>query len=573
MGRKAAFGLIKRRAGTNHRSVADNMPSQPHSFFRAPSLYLLVGMVVGFCLARQVDAPFALTLAMAAALACISWKIAPSRPLVWSFCFLLAATLSAWNYAGWRLPEPPGQTVIDRPVREAWLHFEVTQVLQARTSYGSASGLARIVEAGQTSRLSRGDRVYFQLKLPQTGDFELLRGSEIQARGLIDAIDADRARPNSFAAYLVGSGIYHRFTRGDFLAQVKAPSPFETFCQRMNQHFEAFLRLGAPPDGELEGIYVAMLLGQKAALTDEQGARFRASGTMHFFAISGLHIGVIATVLAQFLLLLRVPRKLSPFIGLPLLYLYVEITGAPPSAVRAFLMALFFWLGFAFCRQRSALAALSASAVFVLIVAPGQLWSLGFQLSYTVVLSILLFGLPLYQFASERLTPFAYLPKADWSIWQRIYAPAQDAFLLVFSVSFSAWLASAPLSAAFFGYFSPSAILLNVLLVNLVAVAIITGVISLASALIGLTFLATFINHAAWLTIEVMDQLVRASTEIPLSVLKTPNFGALAAYSTLFLYFALLLLRQQKALSLGQSNVLFILPPAIILAGLLSAWL
>ena len=130
---------------------------------------------------------------------------------------------------------------------------------------------------------------------------------------------------------------------------------------------------------------------------------------MHFFAISGLHIGVIATAIAQFLLLIRIPRKVSPFIGLPLLFLYVQITGASPSAVRAFLMALFFWASFAFVRQRSPLAALAASAVFVLIFQPAQLWSIGFQLSYTVVLSILLFGLPLYETASEKLAPFRYL--------------------------------------------------------------------------------------------------------------------------------------------------------------------
>lgn len=552
-----------------NRVAPSDMASHAHSSTRAPSLYLLIGVIVGYCIAGEAAAPIGTTLGIAFILCWVSSKSAPANGPVWLVCFLAAAILSAWSYASWRLPRPPSPTEIYLPIREASLHFEVTQVMQARTLYGSATGLGRVLEASSTSRLVRGDRIYFRLKLPENEHFNLLRGSEIQAVGLIDTIDST-TEGNSFDTYLTDTGVYHRFTRVDSFEQVNPPSRFEYFCQRMNKRFESYLRLGAPQSDDLERIYIAMLLGQKAVLTSEQSERFRASGTMHFFAISGLHIGVIATVLAQFLLIMRVPRKVSPFIGLPLLYLYVEITGASPSAVRAFLMALFFWLSFALCRQRSPLAALAASAVFVLIIAPEQLWGLGFQLSYTVVLSILLFGLPLYERCSERLAPFTHLPKADWTLEQRLYARTQDALLLLFSVSFSAWLASAPLSAAFFGYFSPSAILLNILLVNLVAVAIITGIISLSLALVGLQSIAEFINHAAWLTIEVMDRLVSTSTQIPLSVVTTSDFNKGLAYTTLTIYFATLLFLLRKDDALSGSTLFFAAPPTIILVGLLS---
>ncbi|NBB80246.1 MAG: hypothetical protein GVY36_12525 [Verrucomicrobia bacterium] len=544
------------------------MVSQKQSSPRAPALSLLVSVIIGFCISRAAEAPAWITLGSALVLGVFSAKIALTRPHLWLFCFFAAATLSAWTYASWRLPSPPGHKEIDLPVREATLHFEVTQVMQARTAYGGASGLGRVLQADATSRLAEGDRIYFRLKLPGAEPTELLRGSTIRAVGLIKAIQPDTQR-NTFDTYLIDTGVYHRFTRGRQFEQTKAPSHFEAFCQRMNKRFESYLRLGSPGSGDLPRIYVAMLLGQKAALTPEQNERFRTSGTMHFFAISGLHIGVIATVLAQFLLLMRVPRKISPFIGLPLLYLYVEITGASPSAVRAFLMALFFWLSFALCRQRSPLAALAASAVFVLIIAPGQLWSLGFQLSYTVVLSILLFGLPLYEQASQRLAPFTLLPESNWSLWHRFYASSQDAVFLLFSISFSAWLASAPLSAAFFGYFSPLAIILNILLVNLVAVAIITGVISLALALVGLPFLAEFINHAAWLTIAVMDRLVTASTGMPMHVISTPDFHKGTAYTVLTIYFILLALIQRNRDRLNQNVLILAAPPAVIIIGLL----
>ncbi|TVP75875.1 MAG: hypothetical protein EA353_13020 [Puniceicoccaceae bacterium] len=535
---------------------------------RAPALYLLIAIILGYCTAKLVAAPVFPAIGLAIGFCLASLLTAHKKSLLWLLCFTLAATLGAWSYATLRLPERPDADRANLPIREASILFKVDRVMQARTAYGSASGLGRVVEADRMSRLAPNDLIYFRGRLPDSGEFDLQRGSQLQATGLLQVILPD-SESSSFDIYLHDIGAYYRFTRIQSFESVSEPGRFAQFSQNMNQRFQYFLRLGAPEGRELDRVYIAMLLGHKAELTREQRDRFRTSGTMHFFAISGLHIGVIATVLAQALLLIRVPRRISPFIGLPLLYLYVEITGASPSAVRAFLMALFFWMSFAFSRQRSPLAALAASAIFVLIIAPEQLWGLGFQLSYIVVLSILLFGLPFYKVIGSYYSPFKYLAKEDWALWQRIYARLYDITILTFSVSFSAWLASAPLSAAFFGYFSPTAIILNLLLVNLVALAITTGVLSLSLSLLGLESLSQFINHAAWLTIQIMDSLVIGFTKVPGSVVFTEDFSRWITYTTLLLYFALLFYIQHRKTHLGQPRLAYFCPPAIIIFGIL----
>lgn len=533
---------------------------------RAPALFLLLGIIAGLCVAREATAPVGWAFGAAFVLAGLSLLHSRRESGLWLLSFLVATTLAFWGYGSLRLPTTPSTAQLELPIREAHLHFEVERVMQERNAYDKATGIARIVEANPTSRLERGDRIFFRLKLPEQAAFEMLRGSEIQAIGVLEPVP-NAVEPDSFEAYLKDTGVHYRFQRTSALELIRPPSRFDQFCQGMNERFQNYLRLGAPEGSSLDSIYIAMLLGQKAELSDEQTNRFRMTGTMHFFAISGLHIGVIATVIAQFLILVRVPRKVSPFIGLPLLYLYVEITGASPSAVRAFLMALFFWASFAFTRQRSPLAALAASAVFVLIIKPDQLWSIGFQLSYTVVLSILLLGLPLYEAASERLAPFRYLPKASWAPSQHVYAWTQDALLLLFAISFSAWLASAPLSASFFGYLSPGAVLLNMALVNLAALAISTGVISLSVATVGMESLAGFLNHAAWVTIRAMDGLVAWSTQVPGMIVRCEGFAEWIAYSTLVVYFALLFwLQRQRRFGLGY---LWVLPPTVVVAGLL----
>ncbi len=542
------------------------MPRHNQTPTRAPALFLLIGIVLGLILAREVTAPIGFVLSVAGLMAGLSYGLSKHSGGLWLLSFMTAATLSAWAYGTLRLPTKPESAQLQLPIREAHLHFEVDRVMQARSQFGNASGVARIIEANATSRLILGDKVFFRIKLPEAEASNVHNGSEIKATGVLKPIPHE-VEPDSFEGYLKDTGIHYRFERISALELARPPSRFDQFCYRMNLRFQDYLSLGAPEGKNHDGIYTAMLLGRKAELSDEQSDRFRMTGTMHFFAISGLHIGVIATVIAQFLILIRIPRKVSPFIGLPLLYLYVEITGASPSAVRAFLMALFFWSSFAFVRQRSPLAALAASAVFVLIFQPAQLWSIGFQLSYTVVLSILLFGLPLYETASEKLAPFRYLPKANWAPSQHLYAWIQDALLLLFSISFSAWLASAPLSAAFFGYLSPGAILLNMLLVNLAAVAITTGVVSLSLALVGLDSAVGFINHAAWISIQIMDTLVIGSTKIPGMILHCDVFPEWIAYSALIAYFTLLFgLHRERSQS---SAVIWLLPPAVIIAGLL----
>jgi competence protein ComEC len=527
-------------------------------------------MVLGLCLARETTAstvPIAFALGTALLLAGISLTRLQKHTRLWTCVFISATSLTFWAYGSLRLPAQPSLAEQRFPMREAQLHFSVERVMQARNAYGKATGIGRIIRANHTSRLNPDAKIYFRLDLTESDLPKVQRGSELRATGVLSCIP-DQIPPDSFDAYLKDTGVHYRFTRSSELEQVRPPTRFDQFCQRSNEHFQRYLRLGAPEDSQLDSIYVAMLLGLKTELNPTQKDRFRMTGTMHFFAISGLHIGVIATVIAQFLILIRVPRKLGPWIGLPLLYLYVEITGAAPSAVRAFLMAVFFWTSFAFTRQRTPLPALAASAVFVLLFRPDQLWSIGFQLSYTVVLSILLFGLPLYQSTSERFAPYRYLPKANWSQTQRTFAWAQAAVLLLFCISLSAWLASAPLSAGFFGFISPGAILLNMLLVNLAALAISSGIIALSFGMLGLESFTAFVNHAAWMSIYTMDQLVQWSIQIPGMSIKCAHFSEWIAYSILTAYFALLLYLHHTHAFNKSSMTLWILPPLLVVGGL-----
>jgi competence protein ComEC len=486
--------------------------------------------------------------------------------------FLISTIYCFWAYGLIRLPATPPPYNLALPEREAQLTIEIERVMQSGKRYGKPSGLARVLSAPETSRIHSGDQIYFRLTLPkdtepaEETDLKIQRGLQIQTTGVLKPIlpPAANAEDGDFDAYLKDIGVHYRFDRSGTLETIREPAAFDRFCTAMNERFQKTLRLGAPDESELPNVYVAMLLGRRIELTKAQTERYRMTGTMHFFAISGLHIGVIATVIAQFLLLLRVPRSISPWIGLPLLYLYVEITGGSPSAMRAFLMAAFFWSSFAFQRQRSPFSALIGSAIFVLVIDPNQLWSLGFQLSYTVVVSILLFGLPLHQLLTRRFHPYRWLPEDDWNQRQRAFAWSLDKGFLLFAISFSAWLASTPLSAGVFEFIAPGAIWLNMLLVYLVAIVISGGVISLACATALLPSLSGFINHSAWTVIYIMDQFVNFSAQIPGAVLLSEGFPPALSYASLATYFATLLWLHHRSERL-QSHAMW-LPPLVMIS-------
>jgi competence protein ComEC len=71
-----------------------------------------------------------------------------------------------------------------------------------------------------------------------------------------------------------------------------------------------------------------------------------------------------------------------------LLWIYVQATGAPPSAVRAWIMIAFLRAGQELKWPGNAISAIAASALVVLLIDPFQFFGASFQMSYAVVASL-----------------------------------------------------------------------------------------------------------------------------------------------------------------------------------------
>lgn len=143
-----------------------------------------------------------------------------------------------------------------------------------------------------------------------------------------------------------------------------------------------------------EGIISAITLGKKDGIDRHTKKMFSMSGGSHVLAVSGLHVGIIYVILLWFASLLpkkRVITTLSHIITIACLWFYAYICGLPASVVRSALMFNLISVAVIIERRNVSLNAVFTSAFIMLIYKPLYLFDIGFQLSYTAVISILLF--------------------------------------------------------------------------------------------------------------------------------------------------------------------------------------
>ncbi len=143
------------------------------------------------------------------------------------------------------------------------------------------------------------------------------------------------------------------------------------------------------------GLLQALLLGYRNELPRYLHEKFAATGTMHIFAISGLHVGIMAILFMAVFKAAGVSRYQWVLYLAPILIFYVLLTGMKASAIRACVMALVYWSAYLFKRRSDAYSSLALAAVFIILVSPKELIAPGFIFSFVVVTGLLFLYRPL----------------------------------------------------------------------------------------------------------------------------------------------------------------------------------
>ena len=146
-------------------------------------------------------------------------------------------------------------------------------------------------------------------------------------------------------------------------------------------------------------IVQALLLGQKQDISPETYNNYAAAGAIHILAVSGLHVGILLLLLNYLLSPLDRFKKgkiMKTFLIILSLWGFAVLAGLSPSVVRAVTMFSFLAVGIQLQRRSSSLNSLFLSLLLLVLIRPQWIFEVGFQLSYTAVLAILLIQPLLY---------------------------------------------------------------------------------------------------------------------------------------------------------------------------------
>jgi competence protein ComEC len=327
-------------------------------------------------------------------------------------------------------------------------------------------------------------------------------GRRVEVSGVI-------APPNSAQApglfnyreYLKNNRIFFHFnvdSPADWNTLEEQPVPFlETIRRRAKWQ----LSRGLPEDEQLQMLW-AMTLGWKTALSGEMAEPFMRTGTMHIFAISGLHVACIAGMLVIGMQTLGISRHQCAFVVVPLLWFYTIATGLQSSGVRSALMSTALIAGWSLKRPTALLNSTAAAALLILVFQPEQLFQAGFQLSFAVVVSIALLVPILEGRITEELPNDPFLPRELRRPWEKVlercYFHARPNII----VSTACFIGAVPLTAYYFNLFTPISLVANLAAVPISSLALLFSMLSLVFFPLG-EILNFFSWAFMWETISV----------------------------------------------------------------------
>ena len=229
-------------------------------------------------------------------------------------------------------------------------------------------------------------------------------------------------------------------------------------------------------DVPTKGLIQAMLLGNEVNLDNDTRQSFSDTGIVHIIAISGGNIMMFFAVIVFLLRWIKNKKYnwIAYVIALPLIWFYVVMAGASPSAIRAAIMFSLLAVGILFSKNNNSLNQLFATAFILLCAQPMWLYSLGFQLSFVAVLSIIVFYAPVYKFIQPKQEVKMY----KWLKW------IHHKVLETIAASLAAEILVAPLVVYYFHNFPVMFLVANVLAFVFMFIVLLLGML-----IIGLSWL------------------------------------------------------------------------------------
>ncbi|MEN8158133.1 MAG: ComEC/Rec2 family competence protein [Bacteroidota bacterium] len=439
------------------------------------------------------------------------WIIFRRDPVVRSICFSpLAFVLFFWTGVGGGVvdrPADPGLPmdervmimgrILEKPVeRNGRMVFEVDLRAVAGTDTFCRTRTVVKVYMFQYSTVDSSDEQdrYADLQMPVPGETWCLTGRLVAIRNNGNPGEVD------YATILKRKNRWYRFycdkaSNGSCRLPVMRRGALSAAQVRE----EAMARWDGPD--QVVSLLRAVCLGDRSGLSEETREFYQRAGGMHVLAVSGLHVGLIWWVLHRALSpLVRLLRKeiFRVVLILALLWFYAWVTGFSSSVCRSVTMFSLFSASRLMSRRSHSVNVVLVSMFLLIVLHPGRMLDVGFQLSYAAVLAIVTIH-PVFRKSIRTRNPLL-----KW-IWEAT------------GISLAAQLGTLPLVVYYFHQVPVYALITNLLAIPLLSCIIALFVVSVPFMLTGAG--TAIINRLLILLGGLMNSSMEAIASIPGSVL------------------------------------------------------
>ncbi|MBU0858903.1 MAG: ComEC family competence protein, partial [Alphaproteobacteria bacterium] len=234
-------------------------------------------------------------------------------------------------------------------------------------------------------------------------------------------------------------------------------------------------RLDSQMDLRESAIAGALMIGERAAITEEDWEAMRISGLAHMISISGMHVGLVAAVVfffSRFVMALfpsfALRHPIKKYAALLALLGAAFCTGLAVASVpsyRALLMTGFVLVAVMLDRKPFSMRTIALAALVVLMVMPESIWSASFQMSFAATAALIFFF--------EETAPW-------WTKWRREAGPFRRGLLYVAGVcatTLAAGTATMPFAIYHFQQFTVYGMLANLLAVPVLSFVVMPMIV------------------------------------------------------------------------------------------------
>jgi len=490
-------------------------PVNVDNLYSRPLIPLLLSLILGLVFGFWFPQHYVLAYTVIVLCSCLLFYNIIKKKIAFASPTLLFCALGYLSIQPWIVPNFPSNHIIhfadsnprkivgiiaDEPIKKKnRLKFILrAKALGKKNSSFPVIGKIRVTVTGKENKLSIGDMITFTAKIKLIRNFKNPGGFD-------------------YKRYMTFKGIWGTtYIKGSNITILKRDSVKDLRFAIEDTRKKISDLIEKESQGEEKEVLKALIIGDRNGISQDLREDFNRAGVGHLLAISGLHIGIVATfafilfswVLSRIDLFLRNTwtRKGAAALSLLPVFFYGLLAGMSPSTLRAVIMVTVFLMTFWIERERDPINTLAIAAIVILVFNPASLFSVSFQLSFIAVLSII-YGI-------------SKIGKKDIIKKEKRFLIRNKVFSL-FLVSFFAIIGTLPLLMLYFNQVSTIGLFANFIVVPLIGFIVVPlGLVSVFLYPISILGASICIKISAFVLDKTIE-IVGLFSDLPFAAVKT----------------------------------------------------